>query len=126
MKALRRRSLIFLSLLIGVALLMLYAFFEPAETWWMPRCPINFFTGLECPGCGSQRAMHALLHGEFREAFTQNALLIFAIPFILFIGIVEINRKNWPKLYEKITRPAVIISVLVIITGWTLWRNLCH
>ncbi|WP_093364605.1 DUF2752 domain-containing protein [Sphingobacterium wenxiniae] len=52
------------------------------EHTWFPKCPLKVCTGLDCAGCGSQRAIHYLLNGEFQEAFHQNALLIPAIPYI--------------------------------------------
>ena len=38
-------------------------------------CPINKFTGLYCPGCGSGRAAIALLRGHPLEAVGYNPLL---------------------------------------------------
>lgn len=43
-------------------------------------CPFHAITGLRCPGCGSQRALHALLHGDLSTTFKMNALWILAIP----------------------------------------------
>jgi hypothetical protein len=38
--------------------------FEPGKTGFFPLCPFRLLTGLTCPGCGSTRAMHQLLHGS--------------------------------------------------------------
>ena len=38
-------------------------------------CPFYELTGLYCPGCGSGRALTALLHGHVREAPGHNPLL---------------------------------------------------
>lgn len=119
------RSLACVALLVlGAALIAIYAIFNPDDTWWMPRCPINFLTGLQCPGCGSQRAIHALLHGNFAEALKFNALMVCVLPFICFIGVVEFNRKKWPELYSKVTGTYVVVSLMIVIAGWCLWRNL--
>lgn len=40
-------------------------------------------TGLKCPGCGSQRAVHHLLNLEIVLAFKQNPLLVLFIPYLL-------------------------------------------
>lgn len=45
-------------------------------------CTIKSLTGLNCPGCGMQRAFIALLKGNFSESFAQNASLI---PFLITI-----------------------------------------
>ncbi len=34
-----------------------------------PRCLFKLITGYECPGCGSQRAFHSLLHGDIAAAW---------------------------------------------------------
>ena len=48
-------------------------------------CPFNRLTGLTCPGCGSTRALFALVRGNFSEYFAYNpfALLLLAMLFIL-------------------------------------------
>jgi hypothetical protein len=45
-------------------------------------CPFHAATGLRCPGCGSQRALEALLHGRIGQAWSLNAALFSAPPLI--------------------------------------------
>lgn len=45
-------------------------------------------TGLKCPGCGSQRAVHYLLNGQFIPAFRANPLLVMSIPY-LALGFLQ-------------------------------------
>lgn len=68
-------------LIVGAGYVFL---FEPGKTGFFPLCPFRFLTGLTCPGCGSTRAMHQLLHGHFEAAFMLNPLLIVALPFLFF------------------------------------------
>lgn len=72
---------------LGVVLLALLAYlyyrYDPMEHVWFPKCPFKAVTGLDCPGCGSQRAIHALLHGHFSEAMRHNALILPFIPYLL-------------------------------------------
>jgi|ERR1700752_744359 len=58
--------------------------FEPGKTGFFPSCPFKFFTGLNCPGCGSTRALHQLLHGHVEAAFLLNPLFVIALPFMAF------------------------------------------
>jgi len=39
--------------------------FDPSQYHFYPRCVMYTTTGLLCPGCGSQRALHHLFHGHF-------------------------------------------------------------
>ncbi len=38
------------------------------ENFMLP-CPIKYFFGMECLGCGFQRALFLLFQGEFAQAF---------------------------------------------------------
>lgn len=46
-------------------------------------CPFSLVSGLDCPGCGSLRAMHHLAHGDLAAAASSNLLLVLALPFVL-------------------------------------------
>ena len=59
--------------MIGAALLALYYFIDPSMAHFPIRCPLHELTGIQCPACGSQRALHAILHGEWNEALRFNA-----------------------------------------------------
>jgi hypothetical protein len=50
--------------------------FDPSQTPFYPGCAFHRLTGLNCPGCGATRALHALLHGHWREALQDNALFL--------------------------------------------------
>lgn len=39
-------------------------------------CPIRFFSGIPCPGCGMTRAVIAALKFNFREAYQYHPLII--------------------------------------------------
>jgi len=77
----RRQHLIYAAVLAGLCLgVFLLYFFPPAETRFYPRCIFHAVTGLECPGCGSLRAAHSVLHGDFLTAFRLNPLLFVLLP----------------------------------------------
>ena len=116
------RAFVIISLLGAIA--VVYTLFDPSSTWWMPKCPVKFLTDYDCPGCGSQRAIHSLLHGHIREAFEHNAFLILMIPFIIFMAFTEINRARYPRLYRAMSHPLLIITLMTAVAGWTILRNL--
>lgn len=68
----------------GAAVLFL---FNPAQHGFYPICIFHATTGLLCPGCGSLRALHALLHGNIVTAFLLNPLLIGSLPLIAVLGL---------------------------------------
>ncbi|MES2276099.1 MAG: DUF2752 domain-containing protein [Bacteroidota bacterium] len=46
-------------------------------------CPFKYLTGIDCPGCGFQRAVMALLQGHSHQSFL---LYPAAMPLLLFFG----------------------------------------
>jgi|SRR6516164_1627079 hypothetical protein len=69
--------------LIGGAVLF---WFDPARNDFYPTCLFHKTTGLLCPGCGSLRAVHQLLHGNLSSAFHFNALLVISLPLLLWFS----------------------------------------
>jgi hypothetical protein len=45
-------------------------------------CPVHFFTGLYCPGCGGTRALRFLLHGDILNSFRHHL----AVPYMAVMG----------------------------------------
>ncbi len=78
----RRIVRIVLLLLIAAIAVLLYTF-DPLQHTLMPKCPFRLLTGLNCPGCGIQRALHAMLHGHWAEAARCNFYLVYAGPYAL-------------------------------------------
>lgn len=48
-------------------------------------CPIKFFTGISCAGCGMSRAWLALLRLDFSAAFAFHPLVLLPIPAALLL-----------------------------------------
>lgn len=112
--------LVVLLLIVGV----FYAVFDPETTRWMPKCPVHTLTGWDCPGCGSQRAIHALLRGDFAAAFGHNAFLLLLSPYLLLLAAAEIWRRRLPRLHRMLTSSVAVYILLGLIAFWTLYRNL--
>lgn len=69
-----------LAALLAVLLFGVFFRFNPTEYRFFPRCVFHAVSGWDCPGCGGQRALHHLLHGQFDAALRANALFIFMLP----------------------------------------------
>ena len=65
-------------LLVAIGGAILFCF-DPSAGFY-PVCLFHQATGLLCPGCGSLRAMHQLLHGHLLAAFEFNPLLLLCLP----------------------------------------------
>lgn len=125
MRKLGKRTILALILgTLAVALATAYYFIDPVEVRWMPRCLWKVATGTDCPGCGSQRMAHALMHGDFLAAWHANAYALCMIPVILFLIWLEFAKDKYPKLYVAVHRPAVITSLMATIILWWIFRNL--
>lgn len=113
--------------LVVMGLIMLgtvYFTFNPTQSFLFPKCPFLLVTELKCPGCGSQRAIHALLHLRFIEAIKCNALFVFSLPYIFFLTYAEIKRKSNPNLYLKANHITLIYIYLFLVLGWWISRNI--
>jgi hypothetical protein len=114
--------------------------FDPATSGVFPPCPVRYLTGWYCPGCGSLRAIHQLLHGNLQAAWAMNPLAVILLPFVLYgltsyalnelrghdLHVSELHDPNsrWPRL-PHLFLPAVWIRALcaaIILFG--IARNL--
>ncbi len=74
-------GIVFAAGVMGGMLILLYLF-SPTQTVIFPPCLIHSLTGYHCPGCGSLRAVHNLLHGNVGEALSLNPLMVVSIPVV--------------------------------------------
>lgn len=109
--------------LLGAAA-MLYAEFNPAEWGFFPRCLFRSATGWQCPGCGSQRALHQLLHGNLAAAFRFNAYLVLMLPLTVLLLFVHFFRHRFPRLYNRLNSRPLILFLLFATLAWWLGRNI--
>ena len=87
-----RGALILIVLAIGIGVLF---FFNPVGHGFYPRCPMYVLTGWACAGCGTLRAIHCLLHGEFVRALAFNPFLPVLALFFSLIWIPRVFRSPW-------------------------------
>lgn len=120
----RYKKLLIVAGCIAVAgLIMLYLLAEPSSGLY-PRCSFKMLTGLSCPGCGSQRAVHAMLAGDFRGAFGYNALLLLELPIIALLVISNMAGNRLPRLRRFLGARSFILTILATIIIWTIVRNI--
>ncbi len=108
---------------VVVAAGVVYYVFDPSEAGWMPRCLWKTLTGWDCPGCGSQRMAHALLHGDFAAAWHANAFALCLLPLLITYLYLELAHPRHPRLYAGLHHPLVAPLLAVAVTLWTILRN---
>lgn len=96
-----KREIYILILLVGV--IMFYYFSGMG-------CPILFFTGISCLGCGMTRACISMLQLDFISAFRYHPLC-FLLPLAVIIMILQ--EKMPKKIYQCFLIGMVIMFVIV-------------
>lgn len=91
-----------------LALLLCLYLFNPGVNNFFPECAFQNLFALDCPGCGSQRAISSLLHGEFSKAADYNLMLVISIPLL----VIHIAYKRYLYLINKEFRFNVLESRL--------------
>lgn len=102
---------------VGLLAVIYLAFADPT-THPAPRCWFNAFTGLQCPGCGSQRAIHALAHLRVADAWHFNPAIFVAVPLAALYAASPRRIERW--LYH----PATLLTIAAAILIFTILRNL--
>ncbi len=106
---------------------ILFYNYNPAREDFFPTCPFLYLTGLLCPGCGSQRALHQLLHGNITAALRLNMLLVISVPFLLYHQLYLLNlHYNFIGINVKniMYSPKFTYAVLAIVFLYWILRNI--
>jgi hypothetical protein len=98
---------------------------NPVTAGFFPQCPLHAMTGLNCPGCGMTRGLHAFLNGDVLSALHFNALL----PFFLLIGgyflaSLCLTMLRGKGLSFKVFSPFAMWSFLIIGLAFAVLRNI--
>lgn len=111
--------------LVGALLLLLYFWFDPTHSHWAPKCPFRLLTGWDCPACGSQRALHALAHGEFARALYFNLFLLISLPYFLLVAVTSFLAGERVEALRRIVQhPRVVLFFVGLTLVWWVLRNL--
>ena len=89
-------------------------------------CFFHAVTGLYCPGCGSGRALTALLRGELAAALSYNFLFVMALPFLAYYLVkvyIRVVFHRDPLPFFSFSRGAGWTVTGVILAFWIL-RNI--
>lgn len=90
-------------------------------------CPLYATTGLDCPLCGSLRAVNDLGHGAFGAAVGSNALLVLVLlPLAMLVwarwALASVRAERPVPL--RVPRVAAGVGMLVLVVAFGVLRNL--
>jgi Protein of unknown function (DUF2752) len=119
----RRLGVLLIWLTIATAGVVLFLL-EPGKSAFLPACPFRALTGFTCPGCGTTRGLHQLLHGNLGAAFQLNPLMILTLPFLLYALLNYTNTVMRGQPIRRNVLPAKYIWGLfgVVLFFW-VFRN---
>lgn len=112
---------------IGLCLAILYKV-SPLQSSFLPKCPFKLITGLNCPGCGFQRAVHSLLHGNVIQAFHYNWFLVYAGPYaLLFLVEWFLPNSEWKADLDRVIENKYVVDFYIVsYVIWLIVRNILN
>lgn len=119
-------SLLCATLLLFVGIVFVYSKYNPADSHWFPQCPIKQITGLSCPGCGAQRAVHSLLNGKWHEALSYNYFFVIGIPYAALVSFAYMlhRYKGKEKIANALEHRALAMIYVYCFFAWFIIRNI--
>ena len=117
-----RRWIVAAGCAVVVVLCIVYYRFDPTSSSFFPPCPVHALTGLQCPSCGIQRALHCFLHGEMMAGLRYNWYLLLALPYVILVLVAEVFASERMKrlLYHRVTLMTYVATYCI----WFVLRNI--
>ncbi|MEE6128276.1 DUF2752 domain-containing protein [Chryseobacterium arthrosphaerae] len=81
----------------------------------MLTCPSKKFLGVECLGCGAQRAVVLVFEGKFSEAFHLYPAVYTLLLFFFTLGISFIDRK---RKYSNILLGMGAVNLVIMVIAY--------
>ena len=115
----------FILAIVLLGILSLYFLIDPAQSQFFPKCPFYSVTDYYCPGCGSQRAIHNLLNGNFLLAIRHNFLIVLLFTVLIYEGFLLILQRVFNKSFYNPFHSTIITKIiLVIVILFWVFRNI--
>ncbi|WP_265129828.1 DUF2752 domain-containing protein [Chryseobacterium oranimense] len=82
---------------------------------FMLTCPSKKFLGIECLGCGAQRAVMLVFEGRFSEAFHMYPAVYTLLLFFLTLGMSFMDKK---RKYGGILMIMIAVNLVIMIISY--------
>lgn len=106
----------------AAAALILLALADPSTSRFFPPCMFRAVTGWLCPGCGSARAIHAVMQGRLEAAWFANPLVVVVLPCLLVATYRSLVARQ-PLV--PVTLPAIYVrAALLAVITFGIVRNI--
>ncbi len=120
------RKYILSLIIVAIAGSLLYFLFDPSVSNLFPKCIFHSLTNLDCPGCGSQRSIHALLTGHPIQAADFNLLVVLFLPLLIYSAITTIANTFFDQQWAQriFYSPIFVRVVLIVVVSFWILRNI--
>ena len=117
-------TLAWITIAAGATYLFLFNPSNQSDQIFFPACPFRTLTGFACPGCGSTRGLHRLVHGDVIGAFEFNPLMVLSLPFLLY-ALVRYTAAavSGRPLQKHFLNPKYIWMLFAVIMSFWVFRN---
>ncbi|HUW04160.1 MAG TPA: DUF2752 domain-containing protein [Acidimicrobiales bacterium] len=91
-------------------------------------CPFLGITGWWCPGCGSSRAIHRLVHGDLIGSLTYHPLMVPIVALLVWwwVGWFATHRRGerpgWARSPTELS-PRWVVTIAVVFVAFWILRN---
>lgn len=105
---------------VALAVICILTVFDPfSPSSGLPPCFFHALTHLYCPGCGTTRAVHALLHGNPGLAVRMNPLAVVALALLpLMVWNTMYPDRAW---FVRVSDARIWLPLVV---AFAVFRNL--
>ncbi|WP_405580333.1 DUF2752 domain-containing protein [Streptomyces sp. NBC_01190] len=97
---------------------------DPNTPGHYPLCPLRYYTGVYCPGCGGLRSAYAIAHGHLRTALECNALAVAGFLLLAVAWAAWSAAALRGKPFAPTLRPGYRNLAIALVVAFTVVRNL--
>ncbi|MCI0677816.1 MAG: DUF2752 domain-containing protein [Actinobacteria bacterium] len=111
-----RRDVLLAAPVVAMATLAI----RPPIDGGLSLCPVAFFTGFACPGCGMTRAVSHLMHGDMAMAVTLHPLVIpiLAVGAVLWVWFLLWRLGRLRPIGRGAFNAIIASSAVALVTVW--------
>ena len=107
------------NLILQLSLHLIMAYTEVID--WLSNhlltCPLKACTGMDCPGCGMQRAIIKLLEGDLQGSLQMNPS---ALPILFMLIFLMLHLKFQFKHGARILTILFVLSSIILMTNYII------